>query len=173
MFGNTAAPAGDVLAGLVDLGTDVALTDVGAAPERVLQRCDLLVLAAPTHALTLSGPASRTEAVSKGADPVHATTGLREWLATLDATLPPPASRPSIAVFDTRVIKARHWPGSAARSTARILQKSGFVVVDRASFYVDDITGPLSPVNASGHEWGRGLAGLVQPGTATYGRPLI
>jgi hypothetical protein len=174
MFGNTAALAGDVEAGLVDAGADVVLADVGSTHEQVLLGFDLLVLAAPTHALTLSRPASRTEAVSKGADPAHAATGLREWLATLDASLPPTSSRPAIVVFDTRVVKIRHLPGSAARSAARTLKKSGFAVVDRVSFYVDDIAGPVTAgEHDRAREWGRGLVGLVQPETATHGRPLI
>ena len=170
MFGNTESLARDVMAGLADGGADVVLADVASAPGPELLGCDLLVLAAPTHALTMSRPESRAEAVSKGADPAHAATGLREWLAALDTAPPPTAPRPAVAVFDTRVIKARHWPGSAARSVARNLKKSGFAVMDRTSFYVEDIAGPVSagePERA--REWGRGLAALVQPGAPSNG----
>ena len=164
MFGNTAALAGEVMAGLVDAGADVALADVGSAADEVLQGCDLLVLAAPTHSLTLSRPESRAEAVSKGGDPAHSAVGLREWLTTLVAALPPTAPPPSIAVFDTRVMKARHWPGSAARSVARILWKSGYAVVDRETFYVEGITGPVSTgEHDRARSWGRGLARSVRP----------
>ncbi len=170
MFGNTAALAGDVMAGLADAGADIALADVQSAPEQMLLGCDLLVLAAPTHALTLSRPESREEAVVQGADPEHAAPGLREWLSTLDSTMPPTSPRPAIAVFDTRVIKARHLPGSAARSAARILRRSGFTVVDRVSFFVDGTTGPVTVgQHELAREWGRGLAGLVQPGAPTQG----
>jgi len=163
MFGNTAALAGDVMAGLADAGADIALADVESAPEQVLLGCDLLVLAAPTHAFTLSRPESRAEAVSQGADPAHAATGLREWLTTLEATMPVTSQRPSIAVFDTRVTKVRHLPGSAARSVARALKKSGFDVVDRTSFYVEGITGPVaSGEHERAREWGHGLARIVQ-----------
>lgn len=166
MFGNTAALARDVMAGLADGGADVVLADVTSAPAQELLECDLLVLAAPTHALTLSRPESRAEAVTRGADPAHASTGLREWLTTLDTSSP----RPAIAVFDTRVSKVRHLPGSAARSAARALKKSGFAVVDRASFYVDDITGPLSPgEHERARGWGHGLALLVQPTASRQG----
>jgi len=170
MFGNTSALAGDVMAGLADAGADITLADVATAPRQVLLGCDLVVLAAPTHALTLSRPESRAEAVDKGADPAHAATGLREWLTTLAASLPVTSSRPSIAVFDTRVRKARHLPGSAARSVARTLGKSGFAVVDRTSFYVEGITGPVTPgEHEQARAWGRGLAGLVRPGAPTQG----
>jgi hypothetical protein len=165
MFGNTEALARDVMGGLTDGGADVVLANVASAPVQEIPRCDLLVLAAPTHALTLSRPATRAEAVTKGADPSRSVTGVREWLTTLGTALPPTAPRPSIAVFDTRVSKVRRLPGSAARSVTRTLKKKGFVVVDRVSFYVEDIPGPLS---AGEHEraraWGRGLAGPVHPG---------
>lgn len=165
MFGNTAALARDVMAGLADGGADVVLADVASAPGPELLGCDLLVLAAPTHALSLSRPESRAEAVRKGADPARAATGLREWLATLDATSSATSPGPSIAVFGTRVHKARHLPGSAAGSVGRILRKSGIAVVDRVSFYVEDITGPISAgEHERAREWGRGLAALVQPG---------
>lgn len=162
MFGNTAALAADVMAGLEDAGADIALADVSSAQQLLLKGCDLLILAAPTHALTLSRPQSRADAVKRGADPDQAATGLREWLSTLDAALPPTGKRPLIAVFDTRVSKVRHWPGSAAGSIARILKKSGYAVADRKSFYVEGITGPLvAGEQARALDWGRGLAGLV------------
>lgn len=165
MFGNTAALAEAVQAGLVDAGATVELADVTSVPAHVLLGCDLLVLGAPTHALTLSRPESRAEAVSKGADPAHATRGLREWLGQRDVTMPAAAPRPSIAVFDTRMGRGRHWPGSAARSVERTMKKSGFAVVGRTSFYVEAVTGPL---DAGEHErardWGRGLAGTFGPG---------
>ena len=170
MFGNTGALAREVMAGLVEGGAEVELAGVGSTPVQELLDCGLLVLAAPTHALTLSRPASRAEAVTKGADPAQAAAGLREWLTTLEAVLPPTTPRPSVAVFDTRVTKAKRWPGSAARSASRRLRKSGFAVMDRTSFYVDDIAGPISagePERA--RAWGRSLAALVQPGAPSQG----
>lgn len=173
MFGNTAALAGDVMAGLTERGADVVMTDVSSAPGPGLPGCDLLVLAAPTHALTLSRPESRAQAVSKGADAARADTGLREWLTTLHSNLPPTSTPSSIAVFDTRVSKARHLPGSAARMVTRTLRKSGFIVADRQSFYVDDIAGPVQAgEHERAREWGRGLAGIVQPEPVTHGRPV-
>lgn len=160
MFGNTAALARDVMAGLVEGGADVVLADVASVPGPELLGCDLLVLAVPTHALSLSELASRADAVSTGADPVQVATGLREWLSTLETASPGPL----IAVFDTRVPQARHLPGSAAWHVGRILRRSGVAVVDRVSFFVEDIPGPIG---AGEHEracnWGRGLATIVQP----------
>ena len=144
--------------------------NVMAARDQIIEPCDLLVLAAPTHALSLSRPQTREDAVSKGADPAHAATGLREWLPTLQESLPAGSTRPAVAVFDTRVVKARHWPGSAAKSLARRLTKSGFPVVDRASFYVDDTAGPVTDgEHARARAWGAHLAGLLEVGHQTTG----
>ena len=69
-----------------------------------------------------------------------------------------------MAVFDTRVQQARHWPGSAARTAARQLRRAGFTVVARTSFYVDAIQGPLSAGEVARAEaWGRHLAGRPPP----------
>jgi len=155
MFGNTELLAGLVCRGLHQAGVEAELVDVGRAftepPD--LSRFDLLVVAAPTHALSLSRPESRAEAVAKGADPLRESVGVREWLDTFGDAMPAPA--PAVAVFDTRVAKARHWPGSAARRAARSMRAYGFGVVEFRSFFVDGIIGPLSEGEAERAErWG-------------------
>ncbi len=162
MFGNTASLADEVLAGLVAAGAEVVAGDVVSVPGRPLPACDLVVLGAPTHAFTLSSPTSRTEAVAKGAHPDLATIGAREWLAGLQAD-PSQTQLPRVALFDTRVSRVRHLPGSAARSAARILGAQGFTVVDRASFYVDGILGPVRPGELErARAWGTGLAEALE-----------
>lgn len=126
----------------------------------------MVVLAAPTHALSLSRPESRADAVGKGADPTHLETGLREWLAPLEETMRATMTPPSIAVFDTRVRKARHFPGSAAGSAARLLRKAGFDVVEHASFFVEGVTGPVTPGERTrARAWGRDLGESLQRGS--------
>jgi len=170
MFGNTDLLATAVERGLRSSGAETVLVEVGAAyaGHRNLTGCDLLVVAAPTHALTLSRPESRAEAVARGADPRRAPIGVREWLGTLEEALPTSQPRPLVAVFDTRVLKAKHWPGSAAHRAARTLRKSGFTVIDRTSFYVEGISGPLAPgeVDRAG-AWGAHLVGVAAARTAT------
>jgi flavorubredoxin len=162
MFGNTQRLAGDVRDGLVASGADVALAEVTEATAEEVAGCDLLVLAAPTHALGMSRRQTRADAVSKGADPAHATTGVREWLARLDGALPAASSRPRVAVFDTRIGKARRWGGSAAKRVERLLRDQGFTVVDRTSFFVDSTVGPLSlGEQERAREWGRALGDAV------------
>lgn len=158
MFGNTQALAGAVAEGLRAAGAEVGVSDVGLLSPHTLAGCDLLVLAAPTHALTMSRPETRAEAVSRGADPRQLHSGIREWLDGVDATLPITEHRPAVAVFDTRAAKARHWPGSAAGAMARALKRHGFVVAARTSFYVNDVKGPLvSGERDRARTWGSAL----------------
>ena len=80
----------------------------------------------------------------------------------LDHTLPATSVRPPVAVLDTRVRKARDWPGSAAKRAARTLRKAGFTVVEQTSFYVDGITGPVtSGEHLRARLWGRHLVDVV------------
>lgn len=160
LFGNTEQLATAVAKGLTGAGAEVAVLEVGDAyaghPDL---DCDLLVVAAPTHALTLSRPESRAQAVERGADPKREAVGVREWLATLAEALPQDGPRPPVAVFDTRVLQAKYWPGSAARAAERRLRRSGFRVGDRASFYVDTVAGPTSEGEVERAEaWGHQLA---------------
>lgn len=162
MFGNTEALAVAVGEGLTGVGAEVVLVDVGAATAGALVGFDLLVLAAPTHALALSRPESRREAVVRGGDPRHVAAGVREWLDDIDTHLPASSGSPAVAVFDTRVSKVRHWPGSAARQAERIVRRHGSVVLARTSFFVRDVSGPLVDGElARARTWGSSLAGLL------------
>lgn len=162
MFGNTEYLAEQVAGGLTDQGADVALVKVGEVVSSDFDGIDLLVVAAPTHALTLSRPESRAEAVTHGAEPHRALVGVREWLDTIDLYLPDTAHRPVVAVFDTRVEKARHWPGSAAHRAARGFRKARFDVLERTSFYVEGLIGPLVAGESDrARAWGAALAERV------------
>jgi len=168
MFGNTELLADAVASGLVSTGAEVRQIGVGSVRPEDLGDCDLLIVAAPTHALSLSRPESRAEAVERGADPSRASTGVREWLVSLVAAMPPEAGRPLVAVFDTRVGSTRHWPGSAARRAARTLRLAGFVIVDRVSFFVEGIIGPVAPGQVQrAIDWGAGLQDRAAQTAAT------
>lgn len=162
MFGNTEQLADTICEGLRDQGVEVTRCRVGDAGDHELAQ-DLLVLGAPTHTFTLSRPATRAEAVTKGAAAVGATTGVRDWLDALDPTSSSAGVAPevpgAVAVFDTRATTVRHLPGSAAKSTARILRKRGLDVGEVTSFFVDDVRGPLVEGELSrARSWGRHLA---------------
>ena len=153
MFGNTAAVAEAVADGLREV-LDVDLRHVTEAPDPHAKLFDLLVVGGPTHAFSMSRSKTRVNAVGQGAlaDP---SVGLREWLHGLGI------GRHSeyVAEFDTRVDKARHLPGSAARAAERVLRQHGFrASAGRASFFVDDVAGPLLPGELDrAHQWGRKL----------------
>lgn len=158
MFGNTEILARDVAHGLASAGAEVAVADVRHVRPDDLRNCDLLVVGAPTHALSLSRETTRQDAVRQGADPSNADLGAREWLAGI-AALVAADHRPTVSVFDTRVEKVRHLPGSAARRAAKLLRGQGFEVMDRpTSFYVEDVKGPVSlGERARARAWGEQL----------------
>lgn len=164
MFGNTEHIARKIADGLAAAGNHTVLADVREVGPDDLAGSDLVVVGAPTHALSLSRPKTREDAVRQGADPAHAELGVREWLKTLDAALPLAAARPRLAVFDTRVEKVRRLPGSAAKRAAKVLRAHGFDLLDRpTSFYVEDLKGPVAPGELDrARDWGARLVQLVR-----------
>ena len=125
MFGNTEQVARAVATGL-GRHLDVELVAVANAPDTVSD-VDLVVVGGPTHAFSMTRQATRVDAVSQGASHGTSETGLREWLATLPAgsrSLP-------VATFDTRVDKARHLPGSAAKAAAKVVRRRGYLLAAR------------------------------------------
>lgn len=156
MFGNTGRIARSVGDGLATV-METEVRDVRRG-EPLPDNADLIVLGAPTHAFSLSRPSTRADAMRQGAPSQDPTVGLREWIA--EQTL---AGR-TIAVFDSRAAKARHLPGSAARSAVRLLRRRGVSQpLGVASFYVGDVAGPLLPGELDrAAAWGRLLAGRMQ-----------
>ena len=161
MFGNTEAIARAIAGGLDSVGTETVVRGIREVEPAAIGAYDVLVVGAPTHALSLSRPTTRADAVRQGAAPERSDLGLREWLALVHAR--EHGVRPVVAVFDTKVEKARHWPGSAARRATRAVRSSGLPVLDRpTSFYVRDTTGPLLPGEETrARIWGRHLADLA------------
>jgi hypothetical protein len=149
-FGNTRAVAEAVAEGL----GDAEVRSVETAPDE-LAGIDLLIVGGPTHAFGMSQDATRAEAMRQGAPGETGRPGIREWLATLD-----PPEGLAVATFDTRVAKARHLPGSAARAAARFLRRRRCVPVARPeSFFVVDTSGPLLEGElARARDWGVGVA---------------
>lgn len=159
MFGNTEQVARAVAAGLADGGVDASVVDVGAAPVDLPPDVDLLVVGSPTHAFSLSRPATRADAVRQGAPPERAVTGLREWLGTL---LPQDVRHsPVVAVFDTRVSKVRRLPAAAGPRAVRLARRRGLTVLGRPeAFLVADTPGPLVAGELErATVWGHQLAG--------------
>lgn len=161
MFGNTDRIARAVAEGLVSAGIPTEVVDVASAPVDLPPEVTLLVVGAPTHAFSLSRPASRESAVQQGAPPERAATGLREWLQTV---LPQdPKHSPVTAVFDTRVSKVRRLRLAAGPRAARLARRRGLVLASPPkAFLVADITGPLLDGELDrAAAWGRTLAGVL------------
>jgi hypothetical protein len=158
MFGNTERVAASVAQGL---GRRLEVTTANAAHGAVPDPAgfDLLVVGAPTHALTLPVPDTRRQAASQAdtADIVP-DRGVREFLQALPAG----DDRP-VATFDTRHRKMRYLPGSAARAAVRLLDKAGWrTLVPPQNFYVGGMAGPLLPGELDrAEDWGEQLGRLA------------
>ena len=140
MFGNTEAVARAVSDGLAELH-DVDVREVSQVPPALIGGVDLIVVGGPTHAFSLSRPATRASALEQGGTHRNKEAGIREWLGGLRR-----GSRTEpVAVFDTRIEKARRLPGSAAAKAAKLVRRLGYAPAGRQSFYVSDTSGPLLP----------------------------
>ena len=134
LWGNTEKVARAVAAGL----SESEVADVSTRPFPPSEDVDLLVAGGPTHAFSMTRPRTRADARSQGATQGGEGPGLREWL---DA-LPNGPHHQRVATFDTRVGKARHLPGSAAKSAGKQARRHGYETVTRQSFWVHRRRGP-------------------------------
>lgn len=137
----------------------VSLVPVDEASNSV--NCDVLVVGAPTHAHSLSRPASRAEAQRWARDPVkHLSVvdglhkiGVREWLASC------PTARLGYVAFDTRVDMPRIFTGSAASAIGKLLKKAGLrEMLAPESFLVDKDSHLLSTEHDRAVRWGSEIA---------------
>jgi hypothetical protein len=155
MFGNTREIAEAVARGLGGPGT-VEVREVSAVGDLPAD-LELLVVGGPTHAFSMSKPATRADAVTKPHEGEIVSTGigLREWIDSL----PSADHRVGIATFDTRVRHPR-LPGSAAKAAGKALKAHGYqLVADPETFDVHGMTGPLYPGEIDrAVEWGERVA---------------
>lgn len=152
-FGSTHALAEQVAMGLGREGVETELMPAAQAPPRISDRIGLLVLAAPTHNRGLPTPASRRQAMDRGASAVD--SGIREWL---EAAIIPQGMR--VAAFDT--VTRRGWlHGSAARSIAKAL--SGRRPRVAATSFLVDSRGPVAGQEQEARAWGCSIASAVSP----------
>ncbi|MCM0619388.1 flavodoxin family protein [Nocardioides bruguierae] len=165
LFGNTRLVAEAVAAGIEESGIDTRVADVrDPRTGHPGPGTDLVVLAAPTHAFSLSRPDSRSDALRRGATGTP-ERGLREWLCRwLEEGGP---TRPCVAVLDTRVTRVRRLPGASGR-IARLLRAQGYRVLDEpTTFLVRDVEGPLVDGEVErAREWGHRLAEELTPAGA-------
>ncbi len=140
MFGNTRQIAEAIADGARDPAL-VSVVNVNDITLPVLENANIVIVGAPTHAHTLSRPATRAEAVKEAADPTKGlalepnaeSTGIREWLETA------PSLPGLFAAFDTRADIARVLSGAASSKIDRMLYSLGSKRLDKAqSFLVKD-----------------------------------
>ena len=140
MFGNTRQIAEAMAEGSKDVAL-VSVVNVNDVTPVILANADVVVVGAPTHAHSLSRPATRAEAVKEAEDPTKglalepkaSETGVREWLA----------GKPDVptyfAAFDTRADVVRVLSGAASAKIDRKLHALGSKrLVDAESFLVKD-----------------------------------
>lgn len=161
MFGSTKAVAEAVADGLMTrLTTEVV--EVSMAPASLPEDLDLLVVAAPTHAMSLSRPWSRAAAAKQASGPlVSQGIGLREWLDALEVSSAARSRCAAVAV-DTRLGRRRP-PGSAARrAQTRLWRKGVRVLASAETFWVGPAPGELlHGERARARSWGARLAAQV------------
>lgn len=123
---------------------------------------DLIVVGGPTHAFSMSRPATRETAKKQHAASRVPTRGIREWIGALQ-----PASSPTAVVaFDTRVDSPR-LPGSAAKVARHELRSLGFSADAKPmSFHVHGYQGPLVDGELDrAAAWALSLAPALAPAT--------
>jgi len=160
IFGNTHRIAAAIERGARDHAS-TRLVSVGDRAAEDVAAADIVVLGAPTHAFSLSTPASRHQAVVWTRDPERdlaldagePVTGIREWL---DAH---PHLPSYFACFDTRAQSMRRFPGSAAKSIDRRLRSNRLIqLASPRSFYVSSENALLPGEEDSAYAWGEHLA---------------
>ena len=164
MFGNTQRIADAIAEGLGRHGR-VEVVEVSQAILPVPHDLDLLVIGGPTHAFSMSRPTTRQSAKQQAVGPlISGGSGIREWIARLAAT----GRKVDTAVFDTRLGKPMWTTGSAARSAAKHLKRSGIpLTAPAASFTVTATTGPLGDGElARARQWGETLGQVITSATA-------
>ncbi|MFD6066083.1 MULTISPECIES: flavodoxin family protein [Amycolatopsis] len=132
MFGNTEIVARAIGKGLAS-SCEVDVVNVDDAPAQ-WDGLGLLVVGGPTHAHGMTRPGTRKSALQEVEGGVRSATGLREWLSAL----PTASRRVPVAVFDTRLRRARWLTGSAALGARKLLLKRrGVPLLPPESFFVD------------------------------------
>jgi hypothetical protein len=161
MFGNTDQIGRAVAEGLNEAGVETVVIDVTSAQVDLPTDVDLLVVGAPTHALSLSKPSTRVDAIRQGASEERVAIGVREWLTKVQPH--DPRRPPVVAVFDTRLSKVRRLPAAAGPRAAHLARRRGLQLLGRPkAFLVSDVTGPLVDGELTrAQAWGRELAAEV------------
>ncbi|WP_416952551.1 flavodoxin family protein [Nocardioides sp. T5] len=156
-WGNTRQVAQAIADGLADShGGPVQVVDVAAAPSPLPDGVDLVVLGGPTHAFSMSRPATRRDAHDRGAEPGHEAPASASGWPPCPPVTPRAPSRPSTRV-PSRCAgcpgRRPARPGGSCRATA-----------SARWWRPSPSTSPTPPVRSStaslerARAWGRALA---------------
>ena len=159
-FGNTRRLAETIGETLAHHGLDVVVCAVDERLPR-LDDLDLIVVGAPTQVHGLSSARSRQTAIDQGGAERDAPgVGVRGFFEKH-----PPLLGVRAAAFDTRVDRSAILVGSAARSIAKRLERSGAVLVaPPESFFVETKSNTLLFGELGrAAQWARGLAEISAP----------
>lgn len=163
MFGDAERIARAIAEGLSE-HLDVEVIAAQDAPLELGSGLRLLVVGGPNHAFGMPRPATRDDAVDRGAEVADTASGLHEWLdrATLVGVV-------SAAAFDTRMTHPRLITAldHAAHTEEKLLRRLGATLAAPAEhFHVVDVKGPLVDGEEDrARQWGRSLAATVSAGT--------
>jgi hypothetical protein len=159
MFGSTRELAEAIAAGLRE-SFDVRLARADKVRPVDAANADILVAGGPTHAHSLSTPATREDATDRAKDPASGlhteepamASGLREWFDEL-GTVPA-----LFAAFDTRADIPRLFTGAASVRIGRELRRRGSTpVVPPESFLVTKFAGLKGGEKERGRRWGEAV----------------
>jgi hypothetical protein len=153
IWGNTERLA-RAIAGAVQEEMAVDIFDSDAAPHS-LDGYDLIIVGGPTHAFSMSRPATRETALKQNGASRVPSRGIREWIAALRSA----SSMAPVVTFDTRADSPR-LPGSAAKAARHELRSLGFAADAKPmSFHVHGYEGPLVEGELDrAADWARELA---------------
>jgi hypothetical protein len=157
IWGNTEQLARAVAAGI---GDRTEVIDAVTAPSALGEDVDILIVAGPTHAFSMSTEGTRKAARDQGATQIP-ERGIREWIEALSS----PARAIPVATFDTRVVSPR-LPGSAAKKAMKRLVALGFQpIAQPETFGVHGYAGPVADGELDrARAWGSELARLLPRG---------
>ena len=160
MYGNTAAIADAIAAGLDGAGAAVTLRNVDDVTPADAASSDVLVVGGPTHAHGMTRASTRATALQDAANAYRDPTsgsGLRDWLGDLL-----PANGRSAAAFDTRVDIPPILSGAASKGIEGELRKRGFrSVVPRESFFVTKENALVPGELERARRWGGAIAAAI------------
>ena len=165
MFGNTHKIAEAIAEGLAS-GAFAEVYRADEADYASLDGSELLVVGGPTHAWSMSRPATRRSAPGYLQRPGSRLTlepgavsgiGIREWLDSM------PRTRVHAVAFDTRFRAPALLTGRASRRISRILARHGFSrLAAPKSFYVDRENQLLPGEIERAYAWGTELLAMTE-----------